>query len=113
MPEYKPRQADVIIHGIGDQVPMQTPRSFVETMTEGRTPVSSSKGKRRASRTTSRRRSMTAQNSIRAPSSMTRSGGTPKKSLAEPAFHDMNAKSRLRHRHIGAGPPGSQYARPR
>lgn len=45
MPEYKPRQAIVIIHGIGDQAPMQTLRSFVETMTEGAHPGVKFEGK--------------------------------------------------------------------
>ena len=45
MPEYKPRQAVVIIHGIGDQAPMQTLRSFVEMMTEGAHPGVKFEGK--------------------------------------------------------------------
>ena len=53
-------------------------------------------------------RARRAQNSMRAPSSSTRSEGIPKKSVAELAFHDMNAKTRLRHRAIGAGPSGIQ-----
>ena len=59
------------------------------------------------------RASRARQNSSRAPSSTTRSGGMPKKSVAELAFQDMNANNRLRHRIIGAGPPGSSRARPR
>lgn len=40
--------------------------------------------------------------------SSTRSEGIPKESVAELACHDMNAKSRLRHWVIGAGPSESK-----
>ena len=53
------------------------------------------------------------QNSTRAPSSTTRSGGILKKSAAELALRAMNPNRRLRHRIMGAGPVGKRRMRPR
>jgi hypothetical protein len=53
------------------------------------------------------------QNSMRAPSSTTRSGGMLKKSGTELAWRAMRQNRRLRHRIMGAGPVGMSRMRPR
>ena len=51
------------------------------------------------------------QNSMRAPSSTTRLGGSSKKSATDPVLRAMSAKSRLRHRIMRPGPVGRNCTR--